>query len=394
MSSSPTTGSTTGPERAGRRIPIALAIPTLAGWGAERFLVSLAGALDPRRFRPLLICSSAAGPLGAEIDPDIPVYDLGRKSRASFPRLVLRLAGILRCERPEVIFSNLFHSNILCLLARAAAGLRAPVIIRQANAALQYHDESVMRWLMARLYPRADVIVAPSQGVKDDLVRDFGLAEERVRVIHNPVDCQCLARLAREPVPLALNGRVPVIACASRLEPQKGIDYLLEAFAHVRRERVARLLLVGDGTERRRLEAKAETLGLAEDVVFAGYQKNPFAWLRHATVFVLPSLFEGFPNALLEALALGLPAVAAACPHGPGEIVEDGRSGLLVPPADSAALARALLDVLNDARLRAKLGEEARKRAEQFSVAKAMEEYEALFANLARGSARGVAGGQ
>lgn len=364
------------------RIRVALAIPTLSGWGAERFLINLANGLNRRQFEPMLILSTATGPLRGEIGQDIAVYDLGRKSRYSFPKLVFRLARVLQKERPEIIFSNLFHSNILSVLARSVARIPIKVIIRQANAWPQYKDDLLMRVLMAKIYPLADLVIAPSQGIRGNLLRDFRIPPGKIRTIYNPVDTDTILRLSAEKVPGDLGNGVPVIACTSRLEHQKGIHYLIEAFATIRRQMKAKLLLIGDGTLRKTLEGMVEALNVKHDVLFVGYQPNPFKWIKHATVFVLPSLYEGFPNALLEALALGLPVVSAACPHGPTEILEEGKTGLLVPPADAPALAYALIRVLKDETLRTKLSEAARRRAAWFSAERWFGMYEQLFCEM------------
>jgi glycosyltransferase involved in cell wall biosynthesis len=222
--------------------------------------------------------------------------------------------------------------------------------------------------------------------VVEDLIRDFRIPRWKVRVLYNPLDIERIRQLSKQDVPLDLRDGVPVVACTSRFERQKGVDYLIKAFAVVRREIPSKLVLIGDGTQRQTLERIASALNVKDDIIFVGYDANPFRWLRLATVFVLPSLYEGFPNALVEAMALGLPVISTACPHGPSEILEEGRAGLLVPAADAPALAEGILKVLKDAALRARLSEAAKRRATEFSAEKWVGIYEQLFCQVAGAS--------
>jgi glycosyltransferase involved in cell wall biosynthesis len=133
-----------------------------------------------------------------------------------------------------------------------------------------------------------------------------------------------------------------VVLAAGKLKRQKGFDTLLDAFARLRRERPLRLVLLGRGPEEAKLRRQAESLGVAGDVLLAGFQADPFAWMRRAAVFALSSRFEGLPGTLIQAMACGCPVVSTDCDHGPREILEGGRFGPLVPVGDATALAAAI----------------------------------------------------
>jgi glycosyltransferase involved in cell wall biosynthesis len=233
---------------------------------------------------------------------------------------------------------------------------------------------------MHRYYPRADAIVAVSRGVADDLARFAGLPRDVIRVIYNPVVGADLPRMAGEPVdhPWFRPGELPVILGAGRLSRQKDFPTLIRAFAEVRRARPARLVILGDGAQRAELEALVRTLGLADAVALPGFTSNPYAHMARAAVFVLSSRFEGFPNVLVEALAVGTPVVATDCPSGPAEILERGRHGRLVPVGQADALARALLATLDAP------GDPAgrRRRAADFSADASVSTYLDLFDSL------------
>jgi glycosyltransferase involved in cell wall biosynthesis len=170
-----------------------------------------------------------------------------------------------------------------------------------------------------------------------------------VEVVYNPVITPALMALAQEVPdhPWLAPGQPPVILGVGRLTRQKDFSTLIRAFAEVRRRRVARLLILGEGEERTRLQALAAELGLGDDVALPGFRDNAMAYMAASRVFVLSSAWEGLPTVLIEALAAGARVVSTDCPSGPREILQEGRLGTLVPVGDPAALAGAMLDALD-----------------------------------------------
>ena len=201
-----------------------------------------------------------------------------------------------------------------------------------------------MRWL----YPKADFVVGVSQGVIDDLKRVLRFDSKKVQVIYNPIVDEELLRKTDEPLdhPWFRPGKPPVILGVGRLAKEKDFPTLIRAFALVRKERPARLMILGEGEERPNLEALVRELGLEEDVALPGFVDNLYKYMKRAAVFVLSSLWEGLPTVLIKAMALGTPVVATDCPSGPAEILEGGKWGCLVPPGDPKDLAKAILDTL------------------------------------------------
>jgi glycosyltransferase involved in cell wall biosynthesis len=204
------------------------------------------------------------------------------------------------------------------------------------------------RWLryapIRRTYPRIDHIVAVSAGVAEDTVRIARLPRERISVIRNPVITPDLERLAAEPCPhpWLAPGQPPVILGAGRLQRQKDFPTLIRAFARLQRGRDCRLAILGEGGSRPKLEALIGQLGLSDRVALLGFQDNPYPYLARARLFVLSSAWEGSPNVLTEAMALGTPVVSTDCPSGPFELLDGGRFGPLVPVGDVEALAAAM----------------------------------------------------
>jgi glycosyltransferase involved in cell wall biosynthesis len=234
-----------------------------------------------------------------------------------------------------------------------------------------------LRWMAKRVYPWADAIIAVSGGVADDLVRLTDIPRERITTIYNPVLTPELLAGASEPPPHAwLAARdVPVVLGVGKLKIQKDFATLIRAFARLRTARAAKLVILGDGALRGDLERLARELGLAADVALPGYDPNPWAWMAHASVFVLSSAWEGLPGVLIEAMACGCPVVSTDCPSGPAEILEQGAYGPLVPVRDDAALAAAILSVLDST----PDSEQLRSRASAFAVAPAVDAYLAVL---------------
>ena len=351
------------------------------GAGAERNWLNLAAEFARQGHRVDLVLGRRSGHLAAAIPDGVRALDLGvraglplvaavlsdpRRAGSLAPALfalpppwilgaVPALADYLARERPDGLFSALSYGNVAALWARERARVPVRVVISEQNTlSVRAAHATRRRWrvlpeVARRWYPRADAILAVSEGVADDLARNVGLPRERIRVTHNPVATDDLARRAAEPLehPWLTAGAAPVVLGVGKLMPQKGFDVLLEAFARLRKGRAARLVILGEGPERRRLERLARDLGIAGDVALPGFVANPFAWLARCGVFALSSRWEGLPSVLIEALACGCPVVSSDCPSGPSEILGPGRLAPLVPVGDAAALAAALAQRLD-----------------------------------------------
>lgn len=332
---------------------IALFLPSLRGGGAERVMLNLARGFAEQGQEIDLVLAKAEGPYLSQVPSDVRVVDL-RASRvlASLPALVC----YLKREQPTAILSAMDHANIVALWARKIARVKSRVIVSVHNTLSRstVNADTSRGRLMPRLirmfYPWADAIVAVSKGVADDLAKTTGLPRERIRVIYNPVVTPELLEKAREPLahPWLEPGQPPVILSVGRLTKQKDYPNLIRAFARVRSKRPARLMILGEGEERPKLEALVRELGLEADVSLPGFVDNPYAYMARAAVFVLSSAWEGFGNVLVEAMAVGTPVVATDCPSGPAEILENGKWGRLVPVGAPEMLADAIIAIFNN----------------------------------------------
>lgn len=351
----------------------------LGGGGAEKHLVRVANHLDRSRFRVSVAVLRGGGSYEADLAGDVQLHPLGVRGLVQG---VLPLSRLMRQERPDVVCSVMDHVNCLAIAATRILRNRPPVVACvQVATSMEWEREPSLRKrvllrAMRYLYPSAARVVAISEGVRQDLQRFVLGIEERTIVIYNAGMDEAVEQLAVEPdVSLSRDLGVPLLVACGRLTEQKGFLHLLRALALVREHIPAELWVLGEGDQRAALETEVRRLGLERAVRLAGFQRNPYPYMREADVFVLSSLWEGFGNVVTEAMAVGTPVVATDCPHGPAEIIQHGESGLLVPPGDPRALAEAILRVLRDGALRQRLAEQGRKRSEAFTAPAIAEQY-------------------
>jgi glycosyltransferase involved in cell wall biosynthesis len=391
----------------GSRLRVLLLLSWLNGGGAERVAVHLMNRSDPERLDLRMGLLRRAGPYLPLVDPArISHRDWGERffpsegSDRSFyapHRLAMSAAtapfvyrSIMNEVRPDVVMSFAKGTNLVAGWSMAGMGKNRPAwIAREGNNTLRaIEDEASSRLaaraaaaLTGRCYRGADCVLVNAHAMAGNLHEALGVPEGRLRVIHNPVDIEGVRAQAAEPLPSAPER--PFIVAVGRLERQKGHDLLLRAFAASEKASGHMLVIVGRGQREAELRALAAELGIAERVRFEAFTDNPWTWVARARLFVFPSRWEGFPNALGEALACGAAALAADCRFGPGELIRHGESGWLVPPEDVEALAGGMDRLLGDDALRARLGAGASARAEELRLEAILPLYANLFAEQA-----------
>jgi glycosyltransferase involved in cell wall biosynthesis len=320
-------------------------------------MVNLALGFVEQGLKVDLVLAKAEGPYLSRVPEEVRVVDLGaRRVLYSLPGLV----RYLRRERPQAMLSALNYANIVAIWAKLLVRVQTHLVVSEHNTlSCSTQNASSVRvkllpLLIKIFYPYADAVVAVSHGVAEDLITMTGLPMEKVKVIYNPVITPELFAKAEEPLdhPWFRPGEPPVVLGVGRLTKQKDFPTLIRAFALVRKERPARLMILGEGEERPKLETLARELGIEEDFVLPGFVENPYKYMKRASAFVLSSRWEGLPTVLIEALALGVPVISTNCPSGPAEILEHGKWGCLVPVGEPHLLARDILEILqNDVRI-------------------------------------------
>jgi glycosyltransferase involved in cell wall biosynthesis len=361
-----------------------LYLPQLKVGGAEISLLRLAQGLRVRGMEVAFVVHRGDAEARA-LAGDIEVVSLDADRTLS---AATRLVRVLRRRRPDVLVSALTHSNIVAAVAARWAGGATRVVLTE------HAPVSSMRWLdpsaryratlrlMPWAYRLADAVVAVSQGVRDDFAPRLAKGTRaRLEVIPNPVLRRDWNSLAHEAVddPWFGADAAALVLSVGRLSPEKNFAGLIRAFAGVRMPMQTRLAIIGEGPERPALQALIDELGLGQRVRLLGQRANPYAYMRRARVFVLASLFEGFGNVLIEAMACGTPVISSDCPVGPREILGDGRYGDLVAVGDVSAMTAAIESRLQRPGDQA----EATRRALEFTVERSVEEYLALFARIA-----------
>jgi len=364
-------------------IKVLFIIPNLVGGGAERVFVHLMNRLDRSRFTPELALLRRRGVLLGDLAPDIPVHELKTDLAGAFRKIPACVERV----RPDIVIATICYLDMMLGLSRIFAGSREVVYIGRETGMPSLRGRVTtsvwnMRWLYRLAYRRLDRIVVQSVGMREDVGAIYRVPLERMVTIPNPVDVDLVRRRAAEQSPEGYEtGRTNIVTLGHLLRI-KGYDMLLRAFA--RTSDRLHLHILGDGELGSDLERLASDLGIAGRVTFHGFRENPFPYLRAADGYVMSSWYEGFPNAVAEALALGCPVIAFDSPGGIRELVEDGVNGALVPFGDEEALAAAL----EGAEWRSFDSEAIASRiAAQLDISVITGRYEALFAELAGRSA-------
>jgi glycosyltransferase involved in cell wall biosynthesis len=333
------------------RQPLAVLVSFSGYGGVERMIANLVRELAGFGIPvDLLLMRERSAHLRA-IPPEVRVVRLGSRHALSS---VFKLARYLRHRRPEALLAAKDRAGRAALIARRLSGVDTRIAIRlgtHLSASLQ-RKGTLARWSrylpMRLLYGWADKVIAVSEGVAADTAKITALPPEHIVVVRNPVVTPEILALAEQDPghPWLERGRPPVILGAGRLTRQKDFPTLMRAFASVRAQQSCRLIILGEGRERAEIQSLSRRLGVAEDVSLPGFVENPYAYMARSALFVLSSAWEGSPNVLTEALALGVPVVSTDCPSGPREILQSGRYGYLVPVGTSGALAEAMAATL------------------------------------------------
>jgi len=326
---------------------IALFLATSGHSGVDRVMRNLCDEFSRRGLRVDLLHVAGHGPYLDPVPEHVRIINLGS---AHVHTSLIPLVRYLRRERPEALLSDKDKVNRTALMARWLARVPTRVVVRIGTTVSKNLERrgAVQRWVqvlsMRWFYRAATAVVVPSEGAADDLAQVAKLPRSHIRAVPSPIITPRLEQAAEADPhhPWLGAPEWPVVLGVGELCARKDFATLMRAFASLRAKQPCRLILLGEGRQREKLEALARELDIGEDVDLPGFVDNPYAYMARADLFVLSSICEGAPVVLMEALALGTPVVATDCPSGPAEILEGGRYGTLVPVGDAAALAEAM----------------------------------------------------
>ncbi|MES9968947.1 MAG: glycosyltransferase [Candidatus Thiodiazotropha sp.] len=343
------------PEASPRRPHVCLFILKFGDGGVERMMVNIARGLSLIGVRVDFIVKETEAPYLHLLPPEVRVIRFQVvKQKAALPKLI----DYLKRDDPDILLSAKILDDQLALKAKRRHTGRTRFFLRPGTALLSRMrargTHPLRRWLKQRqlrsLFNHADGVIAVSQGVADEVMELSAIDGEKINVIRNPTITPELYRQAEEPVdePWLAAGQPPLILGIGGLRRQKDFPTLMRAFALVRQQLPCRLMLLGQGNKEGQLLKLAQELGLQDDFRLAGFVANPYAYLKGANLFVLSSLWEGSPNVLTEAMALGTSCVSTDCPSGPHEVTRAGEVAPLVPMGDPERLAAAMLQTLRE----------------------------------------------
>lgn len=365
---------------------ILLFTSSLGAGGAEKLCQRLANVMSQRGHQVAVAVARQGGRYESDLSGEVELLVLSEgwidSSTWRLIRSVRPLRRYLSEQHPDIVLSFMDHVNVR--LIRAVKDLNDPppvVLSVHNNPQIRFGGDAGLRnrvlfWRMKRSYPHADRIVSVSKGVAKQL-KEMGLTtDDQACVIYNATVDEALYKAKQEPLRTHTPPEnAPLLLACGSLTRQKGYPYLLEAFRDIRDQRDVKLWILGEGDKREEIEEQIRALSLEEDVMLLGFRENPFKFMAAADVFVLSSLWEGFGNVIVEAMACGAPVVATDCPYGPGEIISHEENGLLVPPANAGALSEAVGRLLEDKNLRGQFAEHGRERAQDFHAKAIGEQY-------------------
>ena len=333
---------------------IALFLPSLEGGGAQRITLSLAqGLLQMEGVKVDIVLGQAQGSFLKDVPAGVRLINLNR-SRMLYT--ILPLARYLRSERPNAMVSALDYANVAAILASILSGTKvrtAAVLHNHLSSALarfSWWKRYIFRLLIRNTHPHAHAVIVVSCGMAEDAAQITGVPVEHIRVIYNPViDPHLLRRTNDSPNHLWLNtSNLPVILAIGRLTVQKDFSTLIKAVSLLRNNTPSRLIILGEGEQRKELQTLVSSLKLKDYVDLPGFMSNPRSFMQHAAVVALSSRWEALPTVLIEALHCGARIVSTDCPCGPSEILAQGKYGRLVPVGDVDRMAQALTEAIND----------------------------------------------
>jgi len=369
-----------------RKIRLFYLITGTSVGGAEKALLDLCTSLDKTRYEITVGSLKGKGLIGEQLENEgIELVSFALKERTNLPGLfsslfmVFKVARLLRKKKADIIHTFLFRANLIGRIAARLVGI--PIIISSLRT---MEEEKRYQLFLERITSfMVDKYIAVSEKVKEHAISHSKIPPDRIVTIYNGVRLNgervdSDPGATRKALHISLSDRVVMVI--GRLRWEKGHAYLIDAMDNIRKRMPeVKLIIVGDGEEEKRLKDKARQLFLTETVLFTGVRGDVPALLAIAELVVLPSLWEGMPNCLLEAMNAGKPVVATTV-GGVPEVVLDGDTGILVPPRDSKALAEAIIKILSRKEEALLMGTRGKKRVAQcFPLEKSIHAIEMVY---------------
>lgn len=370
-------------------LKITFFLPTLEGGGAEKNAVNILKELGSKDYDITLLLAEKRGVFLSEMPQNIKIKEI--KSLKSF-LVFLGVLNHLKLEKPDIFVSTFPRFNLINIFANIIAGNKTKILlIEQTTPSLLFATAKKFSYkiiallflpiLLRIFYQRAWKIVAVSGAVKSDLEKIIG-KKKQITLIYNPVVDEKIIELSKEKAEeniFSETSLLPVVITCGRLVKAKDYPTIINAFVKVLKKRPAYLAIMGQGEEEKETKKLVKSFGIKDNIVFLGFKSNPYKYFSKAAVFVSSSVREGFSNSIVEAMACGVPVVSTkAC--GPKEIITDGVNGVLVEIGDVEAMAKQILNLLDNKNFSNKIIEAAKVRAKDFAIKNSVQKYEEIFA--------------
>ena len=330
---------------------ISFYVHDMSGGGAEKVIVNFANHLSSLGHDINIVLNKKIGPNLNYINKNIDIHELNGKNTAY---QIIKFRKYIRDNNPRVIISTLSICNYIAIISNLITFSKRIILIREAssfiskNKSKPAHKRLIEQCAALILYRFADYILVNSQGSRNQLAKATYIKRSKIKVLKNPININYIKRKKNNKLPHRIDtflDNSQYIVAVGRLEYVKGFDVLIKAFKKINNKKI-KLIIVGEGSEREKLEKLINRLGLDNRIMLAGYEPNPFAIMNKSKLFVLSSRYEGMPNVLIEALYLNLLIVATNCESGPAEILNNGDYGRLVPVENVVLLANAIDDLV------------------------------------------------
>jgi glycosyltransferase involved in cell wall biosynthesis len=349
-------------------------LPFMNGGGAERVVLTLLTHLDKTKFEPTLVLLKKEGRYLPLVPKDIKIIDL-QVTQARYA--LFKIVQLVKKEKPDIIFTTLAYLNLIIALIIPLFKNSVMFIARESNTVSVRNKREkypkIFDWLYRNIYKNFHHIVTQAEAMREDLQKNYKIPVSKMQIIYNPVDSNYIRSMSLKKSELLPKTKYNLLA-VGRLDYEKGFDLLLQSISQL--DESYHLTILGEGEEKETLLLQTKALKLENQVTFAGFTDNPYAYMKEADLLVLSSRYEGLPNVILEANCCGTPVVAYDSAGGTGEIVHDGENGYLVPPFDTVLFAKTIEKARHhtfDSQTIAQHTEEL------FGIDKVIQKYENLF---------------
>jgi len=360
---------------------IVIVLSSLAIGGTEKEVINIARNINTKRFQTELWLFQKKGEFLKFLPKTVKVIDLKKKNKLSFFRITIQMAILIRKNRPDLLLQfTTNHSGLVSLVANWLSGKKTKVAISIRNLTSKKLElegrlkQIIAKWVIRFFYNYADNFLVNSMAIRKDLISQFKLSPEKISLIYSTVDRKAIKSMVKEKIGSKIDRNCNLLIIVSRLVEQKRIKLLIKTFSYLPKRLKVRLMIIGSGSKKKKLEDLVNRLEIVDKVIFMGNKKNPYKFMKQAKVLLLGSLIEGCPHVLLEAMELGLVCIVVNYP-GAKEIINE-ENGVLVKSIDPRKIARKVDRLLSNQKRMNKLIKKGKKKVKAYRIKRVIKDYE------------------